>query len=380
MYDQPVLAPLKDNKIMIYGWLDIGGTLSTSKHSMAPNSYAEVPNAVQLDQFVVRVERQVDTSQTNHADWGFRISALYGEDYRFTTAQGFFSGQLLQHNSLYGFDIPELYAEFYLPYVAEGMDIQIGRSISPPDIEAQLSPQNYLYSHSTMFTFDAYTQTGILTVTRLNRNWQLEVGVNGTNDVMLWDPATTLNVILMVRWDADDGKDSVYTGIVPMGIGHNADTFNHGHDNFNGYWFTYSHKFNDVVSTDTEMYYMWQRNGYVGGTPIQGNPQPYYSNVGLGAYLPGLSTNFGAVNYTNFKLSDKDYISIRNEVFTDPRGERTGYRNTYTSHTIGWCHNLSELVTFRPEIKYEHAYENPAYDNGMKSSQTSLMADIIVRF
>ena len=107
---------------------------------------------------------------------------------------------------------------------------------------------------------------------------------------------------------------------------------------------------------------------------------PIIQNVGLGSYLPRVSTNFGAVNYFNIKLSDKDYISIRNDVLTDPRGERTGYVNTYSSHTIGWCHNLSSLVTFRREVKYEHAYNNPAYDNGTKSSQTSLMADIIVRF
>lgn len=48
----------------------------------------------------------------------------------------------------------------YFPRVAEGMILKVGRFISPPDIEAQLATNNYLYTHSVMFTYDAYTFTG----------------------------------------------------------------------------------------------------------------------------------------------------------------------------------------------------------------------------
>ena len=106
LYDRSALAPLKDNTIRVYGWVDVGGNVSTSKNSLAPNSYALVPNSVQLDQAVLRIERQADTSQTDHADWGFRITGIYGEDYRFTTAKGFLSDQLLKNNRLYGYDMP----------------------------------------------------------------------------------------------------------------------------------------------------------------------------------------------------------------------------------------------------------------------------------
>ena len=44
---------------------------------------------------VLRFERLPDSVQTNHIDWGFRSTTLYGIDYRWTTSQGWFSEQLL---------------------------------------------------------------------------------------------------------------------------------------------------------------------------------------------------------------------------------------------------------------------------------------------
>jgi len=40
------------------------------------------------------------------------------------------------------------------------MVLRIGRYISLPDIEAQLAPNNYTYSHSILYTYDCYTQVG----------------------------------------------------------------------------------------------------------------------------------------------------------------------------------------------------------------------------
>ena len=79
------------------------------------------------------------------------MSALYGLDYRFTTAKGILSQQLLSRNQENGFDVPMAYFDLYVPQVAKGMDIRVGRYISLPDIEAQLAPNNYTYSHSLLY-------------------------------------------------------------------------------------------------------------------------------------------------------------------------------------------------------------------------------------
>src|SRR5262249_15495263 len=95
---------LKDNRIYAYGWLAASANLSTSRDSNLPDSYWIVSNAPLLDQLLFRVERPTDTVQTAHVDIGFRSTIFYGSDYRFTTAGGWFSDQLLKHNQLYGFD------------------------------------------------------------------------------------------------------------------------------------------------------------------------------------------------------------------------------------------------------------------------------------
>src|SRR5260370_4528489 len=184
------IAPaLKNARIKVYGWINPGISVSTSNKSNIPESYAIVPNRIELDQAVLRIERLPDTVQTDHVDWGFRLTPMYGIDYRWTTSQGWFSGQLLKHNYLYGFDPVDAYALLYLPHVAQGMVIKAGRYISPPDIEAQLAPDNYLFTHSLMFTVDCYTQTGINANIKLSDHWPIMAGIHSRRNVSPWKVA-----------------------------------------------------------------------------------------------------------------------------------------------------------------------------------------------
>jgi hypothetical protein len=82
-----VAPALKNARIKVYGWINPGISVSTSNKSNIPESYAIVPNRVELDQAVIRTERLPDTVQTDHVDWGFRLTTIYGIDYRWTTAQ-----------------------------------------------------------------------------------------------------------------------------------------------------------------------------------------------------------------------------------------------------------------------------------------------------
>ena len=121
------------------------------------------------------------------------ITAAIKLNDRWTTAQGWFSGQLLNHNRLYGFDLVEAYGLVYIPSVAQGMVIKFGRYISPPDIEAQLAPDNYLYTHSLMFTFDCYTQTGINASIKLNDQWSILFGIHAGDDIAPWNGCSSPN-------------------------------------------------------------------------------------------------------------------------------------------------------------------------------------------
>ena len=45
---------LKDNRIRVYGWINVSGNLSNCKDSNSPDSYWLVPNRWELDQFILR--------------------------------------------------------------------------------------------------------------------------------------------------------------------------------------------------------------------------------------------------------------------------------------------------------------------------------------
>ncbi len=331
-----------------------------------------------LDQFIFRVERQPNTVQTDHVDWGFLVDNIYGMDYRYTIAKGIFSDQLLKRNQLYGYDPTQVYMLLYIPNVAEGMLIKAGRFISPSDIEAQWAPDNYLYSHSLMFTVDPYTFTGVQATVRLSKYFQFEFGAHAGNDVAPWSNSANLNGMLMARWVSKNNNNSLYGGATSIGKGY----YTNDHDNLQMVVETWGHKFSEKVHMMTEMYYMWQKDALTGGTVISGPPESYFAGTGPGAFTPGISSAVGLVNFFQVQVSKSNYISIRNDFLNDPQGNRTGYATAYTSHTIGFVHHFSDLITIRPEIRYETAYGTgiTPYDNGTKKDQYSIAADMYIRF
>jgi hypothetical protein len=343
---------LKDNKINLYGWVDGSYNLSTSSHSNAPQAYDLRPDQPELDQFVVYLERLADEYQTDHIDFGFRISALYGLDYRYTISRGLFSSQLLKYNEYYGFDMPMVYLDLYIPWVAEGMNIRFGRYISLPDIEAQLAPNNPMDTHSLLYTYDPYTQTGIMTTIKLTNNWTVQAGISAGNDSAVWDASARLTGTVMVQWIASNNMDSIYFG---------DNSFNDGEYSYNNLQDivgTWTHKFNDVVNTQTEAWFMYEK-----GVPHI-----------------GWAPEWAVVNYTFFRLSRNTYLNIRNEYFDDASGQRTGVKDVYSEHAIGIAWWPNSITTIRPEIRFDRAYQREAYDNQTRKNQLTFNVDMIVHF
>jgi len=276
----PVGKFLEDEHIQIYGWVNPGFNISSS-HSMPgspqggnnPAAYSYQPNVLQLDQLVLNVERLPDEVQQDHWDWGFRITPFYGETYRYTTAFGFFSNQLQKYNLFAGFDAPMLYGELYIPYPMEGLNIRVGRFISFPDIEAQLSPNNYMYSHSMTYVFDNYTSTGLAATLQVTPSVLFQFGLTGgtedqyNNGRSTWlppvrggvlyqelpgvwnttvaqgyywgkvDPGVQPSYSFCARYQTPSTYDNVY--LCANGINSGA----WGYNNLQWYGFSYYHKF-----------------------------------------------------------------------------------------------------------------------------------------
>ena len=298
---------LLTNHTRVYGWVTAEANLSTSTRSNTPDSYWVRPNNVDVDQAVLVIQKSVDSVQTDHIDWGFRSVVDYGIDYRYFTAGGWFSDQLLKHNLLYGWDPTEQYFEVYFPGVAQGVMVRVGRWIACPDIETQYAPDNYMGSHSLLFTFDTYTQTGVMTTFKLSDQWLVQAALHSGTDMAPWYKGAIPTGAFGVRWVSKSNDDAFYTWLNAI----NNAKFRRfeengqpaGHDNFNYLVSTWEHRFSRRLITKTESYIMWQRDAVVGGTPSLGPVRAFGGGGGIGADIPGTTLTFGALNYTVLQLN-----------------------------------------------------------------------------
>jgi len=376
----------KKANIQIYGWANAGFNFSTStqevggKYANAPMGYNQIPNSFQLDQVTLYVERTPDTVQTDHFDWGFRMTNLYGLDYRFTTAQGYFSQQLLQTKAngtlgnQYGYDPVMFYIDLYFPHVFEGMILRLGRYISLPDIEAQLAPNNYTYLHSLTYTYDCYTQTGANATIKFSSFFSFQAGVSPGCDTAAWKPSSqlTLNFCEQFEWRA--AQDNVYVCENSINSG------NYGYNNLAAYYVTWYHKINSKWHTASESWYQYESK-----TPNIFNPAAaslLITNAN-GAWcktaqqLTCYAPEWSVLNYTNRQLGAHDSISFRNEFFDDLRGQRTGVKGRYLESGISWNHWIGSTIVFRPELNWAHNMDNVVFDGGTRHSQFMFASDII---
>jgi hypothetical protein len=381
----PLMQAINQNRgrIKVYGWFNGGFDVSTSNKGDGANSpaaYYYNPNRVIPDQEVLYIERLPDTVQTSHFDWGFRFAQLYGQDYRYTTSKGIFSQQLLARNHEYGYDPVMYYLDLYFPKVAKGMNVRIGRYISLPDIEAQLAPNNYTYSHSLLYTVDPYTQTGVVASVKLSDHWLVQLGLSDGNDVALWTPDAQLTGTACVDYTWHKGGDALYTCANSINKGKYA------YNNLQSYYETWYHKINAHWHTDTEAWYMYERavpnidgNLLPGQTPIAPELGANGAHCSYGQ-LTCFAPETAIVNYVEREFNTHNYLSIRNEFVDDIKGQRTGYATKYSEHLISYGHWIGSTILFRPEIRLEHSYDVAAYDLGTKKTQFVVAGDLTYHF
>ena len=376
IYAGPNGEAWKKSRIQVYGWEDFSWNVSMSTNSSrGPNAnfpliYDLRPNRFEQNQFVLYVERVPDEFQAGHIDWGFRVSGVYGLDYRFMISRGLFSDQLLKHNSYYGFDMPMVYVDLYIPQILQGMNVRVGRIISEPDIEAQLAPNNLMATHSLVYGFDNYTQTGIFTTTKINNQWAVQIGLSNGTDVALWqkDPGNQSTGTVMIQWVSPNQRDSIYAG---------DNAFNNGEFGYNNLQQivgTWTHKFNDQIYTATEGLYMYMNDAKTHPT----SAVPFQS--GSFPVKPGYAPEWGIVNYTMFRIAPAAFFTVRNEFYNDIVGSRTGHATSYSEHSVGVTWWPDKIITLRPELRFDHSYDTAAFENGTRRNQFVASMDFIIHY
>jgi len=363
----------EQSRVKVYGWVEGSFNVSTSPNSNYPSAYDIFANRIEFDQAVLYIERLPDTVQTDHVDWGFHLSGLFGTSYRFTTNLGYFSGQLLDDHRAYGFDPVLEYMDVYIPQVADGLNIRVGRFISIPGIEAQLAPNNYVYTHSLLYAVDPFTDTGILATIRLNDRWLVQLGITASHDVAPWTQDAKPSATACINYTFNQGNDNVYPCVNGLNNGRYA------YNNLQMFDNTWYHKFNASWHMATEAWFMYQR-----GVPSVSGPLLPEKGTN-GAYCSAgeircLAPEWAIVNYVEKQLSAKDYVSTRSDFLDDIKGQRTGYKTRYAEETLMWGHWVGSTILLRPEIRFDHAWDRPAYDDGTRRSQFQLAMDIIFKF
>ncbi len=430
---------LVDNHIQIYGWINGGGNLSTNDHrgGNAPVAYTYGPNTVVLDQAVLYVERLPDTVQTDHIDWGFRVSGLYGIDYRYTNSYGIASYQFNKDNNENGYDFPMMYVDIYDPFILNGFELRLGRYISIPDIEAQLAPNNLTYTHSLTYAWDNYTNTGIVGSLQITKQLMVQLGLTDGTETPLWnngvtlknkynmaaalasytgapgswngadvlypgatylkDPGNQPSVTACVRYTWNDGWDNIY----PCIDGLNNAVW--GYNNIQWHGFTYYHKINDQWHIDFESYYLTgndipnSRNPIAmaifnnGGTPFssanvpRNGPAPIYCMNTKDLTCEAQTAS--ALTYVNYTPDSLNNWSLRLEFYDDLDGWRTGVPTRYWDTGLSWQHWLSPQIEMRPEISYWHSFDANAFNGdpalgipGNKNNMVEVASDLIIHF
>jgi Putative beta-barrel porin-2, OmpL-like. bbp2 len=402
---------MSDAHVQVYGWVDPGANISTNSVTPGGNfpvAYMYSPNTATLDQAVVYVERVPDTVQTDQIDWGFRFSAQYGENYRYTTSYGIASYQLLGHNLVSGYDFPMMYGEFYVPSIGEGLVLRLGRYVAIPDIEAQLAPNSYMYSRSMTYGYDNYSNSGLLATLAVTKNWFVQFGVEIGTDTAPWhwgqtvtnpfpnsvfpgntmprDPGAKPSLVGALRWQSDSGNDAIY--LTFDGINNGV----WGYNNLQWIGGTYYHKFNEQWHLSFESYTLSQRNVLNVTDPagiIANGGFPYTLVNGFNFSAPNAAVCsdtkapsctarvFTMVAFLNYKFSPLDNISFRPEFYNDMNGQRTTVKTRYANFAVGWQHWFSPQVEIRPEVAYYHSLDAPAFNGNFNAAPASAGGGVI---
>ena len=367
---------LSNSRTKVYGWVATSINFSTSGQNNFPGTYDIFPNKIEVNQAVVYIERLPDTVQTDHFDWGFHLTSFWGIDYRFTTAKGYFSQQLLASNKQYGFDPVLEYVDLYFP-VKDGLNIRVGRFLSVPGIEAQLAPNNYNMTHSLLYSIDPFTDTGVYATLKLNPQWIVQFGVSGGHDVALWTSDAKASGIFCLNYSTASNKDNFY------GCANGINDGKYAYNNLQDYDFTWYHKFNSKWHMATETWYMYERD-----VPnVAGNvSNPITPELGAnGAFcksgvLRCTAPEYAIVNYLNREINSKFMIGFRSDFLDDKKGQRTGFATKYTENTLYATKYIGSTIMLRPEIRFDHSWDLAAYNNGRARNQLFFGMDLIYKF
>ncbi|MDP3875948.1 MAG: porin [Methylobacter sp.] len=355
-------APLKDLGINVGGWVSSGvsGNIDSPEDRFnGPVTFGDRANEFGMQQLYGYIERAVNTEGSSW-DFGFRADVLYGTDARFTTQANFDNTLISDDTSrFYKLAFPQVYATVFAP-IGNGLTTKIGHFYTIIGNEVVTAPDNFFFSHAyTMQYGEPFTHTGILSSYPVNKNISLTGGVVSGWDSFFQEPA---NFLGGVTYTTDNEKSSVAFSVIT------GDVVSDETRNRTMYSVVLSH---DITET---LHYKLQHDLGLEEKSASADAAKWY----------------GINQYLTYDINDKLGAGVRLEWFRDEDGARVaaigngntmpGGKNHYLAATVGLNYSPMSWLTLRPEVRYDHATENDAYNDGVSNDQVLISADAIVRF
>ena len=378
------------------------------------HSFTDRANQPMLNQVLLGAEKKLDPKATGF-DWGFKISAMYGSDARYTHYLGLLD-QAVPKSERNQLDIVEASASLHIPtqLFEGGVDVKAGLYATPLGAELIDPATNAFYSHSYIFNyglpfkhtgaFATFHATGTLDLyAGFDTGTNTTFGANGDNNrslgglfgfgLNLMDG--NLTVLALTHFGPENA--SRFTSSLPTPM--NANAYNRYYNDIVVVW-----KVNDKLTLTGEA--NWARDDFGARGAAGGAPAP--------------ANAFGVAGYVSYALSDTITLNARAEVFRDDNGFFVGLAPgtydpvygqkgnvalstgvavpaaTYGSLTLGLTYKpeVPKPITglmIRPEIRVDrslggNAVFNRASDNSRRgyifkdATAITIGADVVLTF
>jgi len=194
--------PLDDLGINIFGFIEGGYSYNHRHHGaegpILPGPFNhEVGNHAMLNQFDLKFQRVI--KDPKKFDVGATVEVMYGTDASAIHSSGLgFNGNDPttdsspespddRYRANYQFDLTQAYVTVNLPVGNNGLQLNIGKFVTPLGNETINPTNNLFYSHSWIFNALPFTQTGITGTYAINDQWTVMAGVTRGWDMTLED-------------------------------------------------------------------------------------------------------------------------------------------------------------------------------------------------
>ncbi len=360
------------------GWMSQGFTWnpdSPRNRFNSPVTFNDRANEYQLNQVYLSLGKEIPSDCCEWAIGG-RVDMLYGTDYFFTQADGLethvdgsphwngSSGPRGAGANLYGWALPQLYAEVFAP-IMQGATIKLGHFYTILGYESVMATENFFYSHSYATQYgEPFTHTGLLGSVKASRGLVFHAGFTRG-----WDNWEDLNEDFSflggVTLRSLDDRSSVAFAL------HTGSEDTAGANNRSSFSLIVTHQISPCMTYVFQGDYGREVNG-----AINGNARWY-----------------GINQYLFYQLCETVELGTRIEWFRDQNNARVlgvptplSSGGNYAALTWGLNWTPCDRVTLRPEFRWDWSDVNPfgapraMFDDFSDRNQFTLATDLIFRF